>query len=263
MNRERVLAGGAAALIAAALLGSHASLRAQAPYGTSGASSGPLGITASGQGTASLPPDKALISASVQTDATASADALSQNSQTVQAALAAIRALGVSDANIQTTQLTLYPIYPNQAYNPSTQLSPPSSVSYFRASEGVGVTITDLSKVPSVVQALVSAGITQFSGIQYSWQDPEQIRVMALQAASTDAQQEAQALAGSLGVSLGQVLTSSVLYSSAPPVPYLAGPASAGFGAVPALPTTVAIPIQPGQQSANASVSITYAIAGR
>jgi uncharacterized protein YggE len=252
-------------------------LYAQTPFvppatTNSGATAGPNSITAVGQGTASLPPDKAVISASVQMNAQAGPDALSQTTQTVQAVIAALEGVGVSDGDIQTTQLTLYPVFSNQgtytyASSAAPQPSPPPTVSYYEASEGIAVTTTDLSRLPDLVQAMVNAGITTFSGIQYTWQDPEQLRTMATQAASADAQHQAQALAASLGVSLGQVLTSSLTYSSAPPAPYFPVPQVVGSSglAVPApAPPPVASPIiQPGQQSATASVTVTYAIAGR
>lgn len=239
-------------------------------------------ISATGQGSASLPPDKALVSASVQTRATAASDALDQNSRTVQAVLAAVKGLGVSDADIQTTQLTLYPVYPppascNQGQTtlpngavfvsatPCSEPTSPPTVSYFQVTEGIGVTTTDLSTVSDLVEAMVGAGITQFSGIQFGWQNPEQLRQMAIQAASADAQQEAQTLAASLRVALGPVITSSLLSSSAPPVPALQVP-QIGFGAsgpILAPPLAVPPPIQPGQQTATANVSVTFAIAGR
>jgi uncharacterized protein YggE len=203
-------------------------------------------------------------------NAQAATDALSQTTQTVQAVIGALEGLGVSDGAIQTTQLTLYPVFSNQGSytylsSPAPQPSPPPTVSYYEASEGIAVTTTDLSRLPDFVQAMVNAGITTFSGIQYTWQDPEQLRTMATQAASADAQQQAEALAASLGVTLGQVLSSSLTYSSAPPatpppVP-LAVPAVGGLAA-PAPPPASPI-IQPGQQSATASVTVTYAIAGR
>lgn len=248
---------------------------------TPGATSTAQTISATGQGTASLPPDKAVISASVQTEATAASDALDQNSRTVAAVIAAVKAQGVGDAGIQTTQLTLYPVYASSTtcnqgqpplpygtvYGPAASCdepSPPPTVSYFQVTEGLSVTTTDLSNVPVLVEAMVGAGITQFSGIQYGWQNPEQLQTMAIQAASADAQREAQTLAASLGVTLGPVLSSSLVYSSAPPLPAVPAPPPPTPAGVPrpALPA-LAPPLQPGQQSANASVSVTFAIAGR
>jgi uncharacterized protein YggE len=217
-----------------------------------------------------------VISANVQTNATAGPDALSENSQTVQAVVGAVKALGASDADIQTTQLSLYPEYPqppgygytlaNGASVAPTPLAVPTppTVSYYEASEGISVTTTNLSTVPALVQAMVNAGITTFSGVQFTWQDPEKLRTMAVDAASADAQAQAQALAASLGVTLGAVLSSSETYSSAPPVPYGAIAVPTAAPPPPAPGVAFAQPyIQPGQQSATASVTVTYAIAGR
>ncbi|MGI8554331.1 MAG: SIMPL domain-containing protein [Dehalococcoidia bacterium] len=260
----------AGALFAAVLL-----LIGSAATGVSGQASpnqraavGEQGITALGQGSATLPPDQALISGSVQTQAGTAADALDQNSQTVQAVITAIEATGVGAGNIQTTQLSLYPIYaPPTPPTPGASPSQPAIVAY-QVTEGIGVTLTGLTKVSDVVQTMVGAGLNSFGGIQYELQNPEQLRIEALQAASADAQQQAQVLAVSLGVSLGAVLSSSILGTTAPPLPYLQVPVTA-MASQKSLPATggvlglAAPPLQPGMLTATASVSVTYAIAGR
>jgi uncharacterized protein len=216
----------------------------------------PNGITVSGSGTAQLPPDQAHVTGTVETQADTADNALSQNSQTVQAVLAAVRAAGVADADIHTTNVSVYPIFSSTNASSSNQPAPPPTIIGYRASNGIDVKVTDLSQVGPIIQTMVNAGVNDFSGVQYGLQNPEQIRQMALQAAVADAQQSAQTAAAAMSVKLGGVLNFTTQSNSAPPVPAAAPLAfSVSAGAAPP-------PVIPGPQTANVTVTITYAILG-
>jgi uncharacterized protein YggE len=217
----------------------------------------PNGITVSGSGTAELPPDMAHVSGNVETQADTANNALSQNSQTVQAVLAAVRAFGVPDANIKTTNVSVYPIFSSTNPSSSNQPAPPPTIVGYRATNGIDVKVTDLSQVGSLIQTMVNAGVNDFSGVQYGLQNPEQIRQMALQAAIADAQQSAQTAAAALGVHLGGVLNFTTQSSSAPPVP---APRATFAAAAPA--PAPPPPVIPGPLSADTTVTVTYAILG-
>ena len=237
----------AALLGTAALVGSHPRTALADP---------PNGITVSGSGTAELPPDEAHVSGSVQTEAATADDALGQNSQTMQAVIAAVKAFGVADADISTTRVNVYPLFSSTSSSNNQPAPPPTLVGY-RATNGISVKVTDLSKVGDLIQLMVNAGINNFSGVDYSLQNPEQLRVMALQAAIADAQQQAQAAAASLGVRLGGILNFTTQNTSAPPVPR-------AFAAAAPAPSLAAPPppVMPSPQSATTNVTVTFAILG-
>src|SRR5579884_2177739 len=107
----------------------------------------PNGITVSGSGTAQLPPDQAHISGNVETQADTANNALSQNSTTVQAVLAAVRAAGVPDANISTTNVSVYPIFSSTNPSSTNTPAPPPTIIGYRATNGVDVKVTDLTQV--------------------------------------------------------------------------------------------------------------------
>src|ERR1700730_18459631 len=124
----------------------------------------PNGITVGGSGTAQLPPDVAHVSGSVDTEAATADDALSQNSQVMQAVINAVKAFGIADADIQTTRVSVYPLFSSTSSSSSNQPAPPPTIVGYRASNGVSVKITDLSKVGNLIQAMVGAGINDFTG---------------------------------------------------------------------------------------------------
>jgi uncharacterized protein YggE len=217
----------------------------------------PNGITVSGAGTAELPPDVAHVSGSVDTQAATADDALGQNSQTMLAVISAIKGFGIADADIVTTRVSIYPVFSSNTNSSNNQPSPPPTIVGYRASNGVRVKVSDLTKVGDLIQAMVGAGINNFSGVDYGLQNPEQLRVMSLQAAISDAQQQAQAAAAALGVKLGGVLNSTTQFTSAPPVPRAA---VASFAAAAPAPPP---PVMPGPQNATTNVTVTYAILGQ
>lgn len=221
----------------------------------------PNGITVTGSGTAQLPPDQARVSGNVESEAATANDALNQNSQTMQAVIAAIKGFGFADADIQTNRVSVYPLFSStNSSSSSNQPSPPPTIVGYRATNGVTVKVRDLSKIGDLIQGMVSAGINDFSGVQYELQNPEQLRQMALQAAISDAQAGAQTSASALGVQLGGVLNMTTQSQSAAPVPYAPAPppprASAALASVPP-------PVMPGPLSATADVTVTFAILGQ
>lgn len=233
-------------------------------------------VTFFGDGTAELPPDLAFLSGSVETEAPTAPAALSQNSRTMEAVIAAMRELGVADPDIRTTGLNVFPVYsqpsppvcgPAPTPPPGVRVTPPvpcgtpqpPTIIGYRATNGIRVRTTDLSKVGDIIQAQVDAGINNFTGIQYGLQNPEQLRILALQAAFADAFAQARAASEAVGVPLGPVVNFSVQFTNAPPVPGVATAAPARtaipIAAPPALP-----PVLPGPFSAQTRVSVTFVI---
>ena len=229
------------------------------------AQTAPSGITVTGQGSASLPPDEAIVSGQVQSSAATADAALAQNAQAAQAVVAAARTLVDGQGTVQTTNINVYPqysqpqpYYPGAPGTPVPTVGPPQIVSY-QATTGIQVTTTNLDGLGALVQGLVNAGLNQLGGVQFTLQNSEPLRVQALQAAVDDAKAQAQAAADRLGVMLGPVVNVQVGYSSAPPV----------FGptAYPAPPPPTRAPaaqappiVAPGPLTATTSVTITFGI---
>lgn len=221
----------------------------------------PETITVTGSATVSLPPDQAQVTGSVQTQADSAAAAADQNSQTMQAVIDAIRALGISPDKIVTNGFSVSPQYSYTQAQPGEPSQPPTIAGY-QATNGVTVTTSQLDQASRILQAMASAGATNLSGPSYQLQHPEQLQVQAEQAASANALQRAQAIAGGLGLRLGDVLSvnegTAIPPSIARPtaVPAPPPPALAGNAAPVALPPV----LPPSSLSASASVTVVFAI---
>ncbi|HZQ35407.1 MAG TPA: SIMPL domain-containing protein [Dehalococcoidia bacterium] len=221
-------------------------------------SSPPPTITVSGQATASQPPDTATIFGSVVSDADTPAAATDANSRALTAVINALKALGVTDADLQTSGFSVSPRYSYTQPQPGEPTPPPQIVGY-EAVNGISVQTKKLDGIGDLFAAMAGAGATNLSGPQYSIADPEQLRIQAIAAATQDALQKARAAAAALGVQLGPVLSVAEGFSSAPPA----------VGQAPPPPTRVATPAPPplappvsppSNLTANASVSVVFGI---
>ena len=157
--------------------------------------------------------------------------------------IAAIKGLGVADADIQTTGLSLSARY---AEGSSTKI-----VGYI-ISEQVQVTVRDLDKAGDVVDAATTKGATDVNGISFELAAPAKAQDDARAAAVTAARVSAEAMASAAHVTLGAVV--SISDGSAPtPIYY-----GAAAGAAPM--ADVKTPVQPGTQDVPASVTVVFEI---
>ena len=191
-------------------------------------------ITVTGDGSITTVPDRATFSFTIETHAKTATAALNQNSSDATAVIAALKAAGVSSANLQTSQVSLMP---QSSQDGTTILG-------YIASNSVTVK-TPLANAGKVVDAAVGAGANGVSGPSLDVSDQDALYRDALHKAVDDAKLKAQSLADAAGLSLGGALTITE-GGSASPLP-VADKMSA-----------VGAPIEAGTQQIQASVTVTY-----
>lgn len=183
----------AIALPACLLLGSAAALRAQAAPVPRAASE----IVTSGDGKASLTPDRAVVRIGMQTNARTAADAASRNAQKVEAVIASLRKLGYNTDSLRTVG---FGVTPNYDYEGGRRL-----VDY-QASATLAVTVTRLDRLGSTLDAVLAAGATDVSGIEFESNREQEGRAVALERALRTARADAEAIARAAGGRLGRQL---------------------------------------------------------
>lgn len=210
------------------------------PDSAGGASAQLEGITVNGVGTVESVPDEAQMSFGVQTEASTSREALARNSEQMERVLAALRSAGVADEDVQTQDVSVWPKYDTTG----------QAGQGYTARNSVTVTIHELDRAGAVIDAATRAGANEVSGPMLSSSGREKLEAQALEAAVDNARKKAEALAKAAGVGLGRV-TAIVEGGGTPgPVMLEAGRASADK----------AVPIQPGQEEVQATVTITFSI---
>ena len=233
MNRLRtILVISGVLLVAAAIAGV-----AQPHLGRSATSSTGSTITVTGNGTVDSTPDQASFDFGVTTNGATAAQALSSNSARARAIIDALKKAGIPSADIQTTQVSLWPQTSSNG----------KVITGYQASNSVNVT-APLGKSGALVDAAVGAGANNVDGPTLDVAQKSALYNKALDSALSDAKQKAQAIAGAAGLTLGTVLKVHEGGQSTPVV--YAEAALAGSKAMP--------PIEAGTQKIQASVTVTY-----
>jgi uncharacterized protein YggE len=202
-------------------------------------------ITVTASGKITVIPDVARVYLGVTTTRPTVKAVRAAGAQSMTDIIAAVKALGVADADIQTTNLSLSAQYGSG--------STPKVVGY-QISEQVEITVRDLDKAGDVVDAATAKGATDVNGISFELADPVKAQDDARAAAVKAARTSAQAMAGAGSVNLGTVI--SITDATQP------SPIFYGYGAVKGaapLPD-VATPVQPGTQDLTATVTVVFEI---
>lgn len=203
-------------------------------------------ITVNGSGEVEGKPDVARLMLGVQTGPQSSAKAaLDSLSRRFNAIVAALKALGIKEDDIKTTNFSMNPQYDFQ--------NAPGQIRGFEASENIQVTIHDLDTIGEVIAKTTQEGVNQIGGVTFEIDDPDALQTEAQEKAIEDARKHAEQLAKALGVRLGRVKTFSVS-SPNQPIPIFAERAvDAVGGSAPVAP-----PIPVGISEITAMVTITY-----
>lgn len=165
-----------------------------------------------GHGEAKVPPDMATIELGVVSQGMTAADASHANAEAAAKVIAAIKAGGVDPKDIQTSTLSLSPQY---AYG---QSSAPRLTGY-QATNQVTVTIEDLARLGPIVDAVVSAGATSVSQIQFGLKAPGSAENLARFAAVKQLQEKAAAYADAAGYHVRRLVNISEASSVRAPQP--------------------------------------------
>jgi uncharacterized protein YggE len=201
-------------------------------------------ITVSASGKVTIVPDVARINLGVTVSKPTVKAARQAGAQAMTDIIAAIKAQGVADADIQTTNLSLYPQYGSTT---------PTRVIGYQISEQLQVTVRDLDKAGDVVDVAVAKGATDVNGISFEIADPVKAQNDARAAAVEAARTSAQAMAAAGNVSLGAVVS---ITDATPVSPIFYGYGAVKGGAVP----DAATPVQPGTQDLSAMVTVVFEI---
>ena len=206
--------------------------------------SGPS-ITVVGSGTAAGRPDTAEVTAGVIAQAPTAGQALAQNTASMEKVLKGVAALGIADKDIQTIQVSVNPQRrPGRLDAPQ----PPPEIVGYEVSNQVRVTVRDLKILGRLLDELVGQGANALGGIRFSVADSAPLLDQARARAMTDARRKAEVYALAAGVKVGRVLS---IRESAAGAPRFEGARGMAM---------TAVPVAPGEQEFQASVSVTYAI---
>ncbi|KQR13696.1 SIMPL domain-containing protein [Xanthomonas nasturtii] len=159
-------------------------------------------LNVSAEAEAKRVPDIATLSAGVVTQAADSNAAMRQNAEQMSKVMAAVKAAGIADKDVQTSGINLSPQY---AYKENEA---PKIIGY-QASNTVSLKVRDISKLGKVLDTLVAQGANDINGPSFSVDQPEAAYDEARVAALKKAQARAETYAKSLGLKVRRIVSIS------------------------------------------------------
>jgi uncharacterized protein YggE len=155
-------------------------------------------LSLSAAGAVKAAPDEVTISTGVTSDAPTARAALEKNSAAMTRVVEALKADGVDPKDIQTTDFSVQPIYPERKG---------SEQRIIRVTNSVRLMVHDIGKLGVILDEVVNLGANQIGAIEFGVAEPEVLKDEARKAATAKAIANAKLYAEAAGVELGPVLS--------------------------------------------------------
>ncbi len=212
-----------------------------------------LSITAQGKSTRT--PDLAVFNAGVVTQGATASEALSANSTAMNRVIATLKKAGIADRDIQTSQISLNPIYSQPEYGPNGMPRQEPRITGYQAVNNVSIRSRNVAGFGKVLDALVASGANQVNGPSFQMAEP----AAALDEARLDAMKQARARADlyarAAGLRIVRIVSINESAGFAPPQPVYARAMKAEMAAPPPPPIAV------GEVEAEVSLSVQFELA--
>ena len=206
-------------------------------------------ISVTGTGRVILAPDVADLHLGVTIQRPTVKAARADAATAMTAVIAALKAAGIADKDIQTSAISLQP-----QYDYSNGGAQPRLTGYY-FSNSVSATVRNLDKLGDAIDGGLAAGATTLDSVIFRVDDQTKAETQARAAAMADAKAKADALASAAGVSITGV--SSISETIAPtPYPVMYGATDAAGAA----PKSVSTPVQTGANEVDVTVAVVYRI---
>lgn len=159
-------------------------------------------LNISAQAEARRVPDVATLSAGVVTQAVDGNSAMRENAVQMDKLMAAIKAAGIAERDIQTSGINLSPQY-RYAENEAPKITG------YQANNTVSLKVRDITKLGKVLDSLAAQGANQINGPSFEIDQPEPAYDEARLAALKKAQVRAETYAKSLGLRVRRIVSIS------------------------------------------------------
>lgn len=204
-------------------------------------------INVTGSAVKDVKPDFATVDIGVFSSDKITVKAVADNAALMANVVTAIRALGVPDSAMQTSNFSIAAMHPSEKNGYGEDYSVTLG---YAVNNTLTITLDDTNKVARVIDAAVKAGANTSNSVSFGVKDRKAFDDEVLVAAMKDARHKAEVLAKAENAKVGKML--SVNDSRMEPGFY---PAS--LAAPSSLARTV---VMPGEVSVAATVTVTYAL---
>lgn len=196
----------------------------------------------SAEGRTTRVPDLAIVQAGVTTQAPTAGEAFTQGNAKMAKVIAALRAAGVADRDIQTSSVSLQPQYKNRDNQDPVIFA-------YQASNTVTVKFRDVSKAGAILDILVREGANTISGPNLVLSKPDEAMDEARVDAVTKARARAELYAKAAGLRVDRIL---MITDGSAPVRPMMMMANRGFAA------SADMEVMAGESEVTASVTVRF-----
>jgi uncharacterized protein YggE len=162
-------------------------------------------MTIQGNARVAVEADTVSIQLGVQTKAERLRDAQKENAERMEAVMSALKACGVEDKDIMTSNFNIYQSYDYESEAYTDSYRQPRTQLYY-VDNTLTVTLHNIDIAGEVLDAAISAGANTMYGISFTSSRANEAYLLALKRAVEDAKGKAEVLAEAAGVSLGQLI---------------------------------------------------------
>jgi uncharacterized protein YggE len=211
-------------------------------------------LSLSAQGKSARTPDLAIFSAGVVTQGATASEALAANAAAMNRVIATLKKAGLADKDIQTSQISLNPVYSQPEYGPNGMPRQEPRITGYQAVNNVSIRSRNVSGFGKILDALVAAGANQVNGPSFQMAEPaaamDEARLDAMKAARARADLYARAA----GLRVVRIVSISESGGYSPPQPIYARAMKVEAAAAPT-------PIQLGEVEAEVNLSVQFELA--
>lgn len=212
----------------------------------------PARITITGEGSAAVAPDMAILSLGVSREAKTAREALDLNNAAMTEVIEAMKARGIEGRDLQTSNFSIQPRYTHYRPKEGEEQKPPQITGYV-VSNNLTVRIRDLTKIGEVLDESVTLGVNTGGGINFTNDDPKSEITKARTAAMKDALDRANTLLEAAGASLGKIISINEQFHTPGPVPV-------AHARMMASDAAESVPLEAGENTYKVNVTVTWAI---
>jgi len=217
-------------------------------------------ITVNGEGEVFAVPDIATFSFGIVESGATVKEAQDKATMKTNAALEALKSLGIEDKDIQTSGYNAYPKYEfvTRQVVCITYPCPPTGnqeIVGYEVSQNITVKVRKIDDAGKAIDAATSAGASNISGLSFTIDDEDELVREARQKAIMDARNKAKELAKDLDVRLVRIVNFSE--GGNYPIPYYAKAEMGGMGGADMAPAPT---VPAGENRIVSNVTITYEI---
>lgn len=209
-------------------------------------------ILVTGTGSVSIEPDMAIVSLGVTKQEKTARAALDANTQAMADILTAMKAAGIDESDLQTSNFSIQPQYFYPKSNSNGDQRP--RIDGYIVRNSLTVRIRDLATIGDVLDASVSLGVNDGGNLVFTNDDPKAAISEARGKAMKDAIEKAGTLTNAADVALGDIIEISEQSHRNQPIPI----AQARTMAMAA--ESAPVPIAAGENTYRVSVNVTFGI---